>query len=208
MRLYNLNKVQARYMSVRTRVAPSPTGAPHLGTAYIAIFNLAMAKCHDGQFVLRIEDTDQLRCKESSEKTIFEALRWMGIEWDEGPDVGGRFGPYRSSERLDLYKSHIQKLIDKGSAFYCFVVQSGLTVYDVNNNGARKLLVTTDTVSPFHLIKLKRRLPLENHTWYGYVYLTMVIVFSTTVCEAMSGFHGVKSICKFCRNLTVFQRTT
>lgn len=107
-------------MSVRTRVAPSPTGAPHLGTAYVAIFNLAMAKCYGGRFILRIEDTDQSRCKESSEKAIFEALRWLGIEWDEGPDVGGEFGPYRSSERLYLYKSHIQRLIDEDSAFYCF----------------------------------------------------------------------------------------
>ena len=71
---------------VRTRIAPSPTGAPHLGTAYMALFNLAYARKHGGQFILRIEDTDRKRSSTESEKAIFEALRWAGIEWDEGPD--------------------------------------------------------------------------------------------------------------------------
>ena len=102
---------------VRTRIAPSPTGAPHLGTAYMALFNLAFARKHGGQFILRIEDTDLKRSSIKSEKAIFEALRWAGIEWDEGPDCGGQYGPYRQSERLDLYEREINRLIEKGHAY-------------------------------------------------------------------------------------------
>ena len=86
-------------MTIRTRIAPSPTGDPHVGTAYIALFNLAFAKAHHGQFILRIEDTDRERSTSQSEDSILDALRWLGLSWDEGPDVGGPFGPYRQSER-------------------------------------------------------------------------------------------------------------
>ena len=81
-------------MTVRTRIAPSPTGDPHVGTAYIALFNYAFAKQHDGQFILRIEDTDQRRSTTESEQVILDALHWIGLEWDEGPNVGGDFGPF------------------------------------------------------------------------------------------------------------------
>ena len=107
-------------MTVRTRVAPSPTGDPHLGTAYMALFNCAFAKKHGGQFVLRIEDTDQARSTTESEQVIFDALRWMGLEWDEGPDIGGPYGPYRQSERLDHYTKHAAELVERGQAFHCF----------------------------------------------------------------------------------------
>ena len=76
-------------MKVRTRIAPSPTGFPHVGTAYIALFNLCFAKQHGGEFILRIEDTDQLRSTPESEKMILDSLRWLGLNWSEGPDVGG-----------------------------------------------------------------------------------------------------------------------
>ena len=105
---------------VRTRIAPSPTGAPHIGTAYIALHNLAFARRHEGQFLLRIEDTDQVRSSSESERQILDCLRWMGLEWDEGPDVGGDFGPYRQSERLELYKKAAWNLVDKGKAYPCF----------------------------------------------------------------------------------------
>ena len=88
---------------VRTRIAPSPTGEPHVGTAYVALFNRAFAKSRGGRFVLRIEDTDRARSSAESEAAIFDALRWAGLDWDEGPDVGGAFGPYRQSERRALY---------------------------------------------------------------------------------------------------------
>jgi glutamyl-tRNA synthetase len=107
-------------MTVRTRVAPSPTGDPHVGTAYIALFNLAFARQHGGEFLLRIEDTDQVRSTKEAEQTIYESLRWLGLDWDEGPDVGGNKGPYRQSERGDIYAEHIKILLDKGHAFKCY----------------------------------------------------------------------------------------
>jgi glutamyl-tRNA synthetase len=106
--------------TIRTRVAPSPTGSPHLGTAYIALFNMCFARQHQGQFILRIEDTDQVRSTIESEQAIFAALKWTGLQWDEGPDVGGDFGPYRQSERTAIYQEHVQILLDKGHAFHCF----------------------------------------------------------------------------------------
>ena len=107
-------------MTVRTRVAPSPTGDPHVGTAYMALFNRVFAKSQGGRFILRIEDTDQARSSQASEQAIFDALRWADLDWDEGPDVGGEFGPYRQSERLDIYREHAEKLLQSGDAFYCF----------------------------------------------------------------------------------------
>ena len=107
-------------MSVRTRVAPSPTGDPHVGTAYVALFNLVLARRLGGQFILRIEDTDQQRSSSASEAAIMDALRWLGLDWHEGPDVGGAFGPYRQSERLDFYRRHADELLASGGAFRCF----------------------------------------------------------------------------------------
>lgn len=107
-------------MTVRTRIAPSPTGDPHVGTAYIALFNLCFARQHGGQFLLRIEDTDQVRSTAKSEQVILDSLRWLGLDWDEGPDVGGPCGPYRQSERKDIYLEHVQKLLDSGHAFRCY----------------------------------------------------------------------------------------
>lgn len=107
-------------MNVRTRIAPSPTGSPHIGTAYIALFNYAFAKHHGGQFILRIEDTDQARSTRESEQAILDALNWVGLRWDEGPDVGGPCGPYRQSERTTVYREHCRKLADSGAAYPCF----------------------------------------------------------------------------------------
>lgn len=107
-------------MTVRTRIAPSPTGDPHVGTAYIALFNLAFARQHGGQFLLRIEDTDQSRSTLESEQTIYDSLRWLGLDWDEGPDVGGDKGPYRQSERSEIYKEYTEKLLASGHAFKCY----------------------------------------------------------------------------------------
>jgi glutamyl-tRNA synthetase len=107
-------------MTVRTRVAPSPTGDPHVGTAYVALMNILFAKKHGGQFLMRIEDTDRARSTPESERTILEALRWLGLDWDEGPDIGGPCGPYRQSDRSDIYRAHTQRLLDDGHAFKCF----------------------------------------------------------------------------------------
>jgi glutamyl-tRNA synthetase len=105
---------------VRVRIAPSPTGDPHVGTAYIGLLNYVFAKQRGGKFVLRIEDTDRTRFVASSEQMIFDALRWVGLQWDEGPDVGGPHGPYRQSERTEIYREYCQKLIDTGAAYRAF----------------------------------------------------------------------------------------
>lgn len=103
-----------------TRVAPSPTGDPHVGTAYMSLFNYALAKTTGGRFILRIEDTDRTRYQADSERQITEALHWLGLAYQEGPDVGGPNGPYRQSERTELYQQHGQSLIDSGKAYRCF----------------------------------------------------------------------------------------
>ena len=108
------------------RIAPSPTGDPHVGTAYIALFNYCLAKTRGGRFVLRIEDTDRTRYDATSEAKIFEALRWLGLAWDEGPDVGGKNGPYRQSERTALYRQSAEELLAKGAAYRCFCTEERL----------------------------------------------------------------------------------
>ena len=109
-------------MSVRVRVAPSPTGDPHIGTAYIALLNYCWARRNGGSFILRIEDTDQQRCTSESERQIFESLKWLGLSYDEGPDVGGAHGPYRQSERVaaGVYQPHVDRLLEQGDAYRCF----------------------------------------------------------------------------------------
>lgn len=113
-------------MEVRTRIAPSPTGDPHVGTPYMSLFNLIFAKHHGGKFLLRIEDTDQSRSRPEYEESIFKSLKWLGIEWDEGPDVGGPYGPYRQSERTEIYREHCQRLLDAGHAYKCFATPEEL----------------------------------------------------------------------------------
>jgi len=115
-----------RVIMVRTRVAPSPTGDPHVGTAYMALFSYCFAKAHGGEFLLRIEDTDVARSTAQSERVILDALKWLGLQWDEGPDVGGSKGPYRQSERLDIYQQHVDELLAKGHAFHCFCARERL----------------------------------------------------------------------------------
>ena len=105
---------------VRVRIEPSPTGDPHVGTAYIGLFNYAFAKHNQGDFLLRIEDTDRTRFSGDSEQQIFDAMKWLGLNYDEGPDVGGDKGPYRQSERFHIYKEYAEKLVENGEAYYCF----------------------------------------------------------------------------------------
>lgn len=106
--------------SIRTRIAPSPTGLLHLGTARTALFNWLFTKNQGGCFILRIEDTDLERSDPEFEADIIDNLRWLGLDWDEGPDIGGDYGPYRQSERLDIYENSIKKLLDEKKAYYCF----------------------------------------------------------------------------------------
>ena len=106
--------------TVRVRFAPSPTGYVHVGNARTALFNWLFARHHGGVYVLRIEDTDAERSKPEYERQLMDDLRWFGLDWDEGPDKGGPFGPYRQSERSAIYAEYAEKLIAKGDAYYCF----------------------------------------------------------------------------------------
>src|ERR1700722_12689385 len=105
---------------VRVRIAPSPTRDPHVGTAYIGLINYLFARQRGGKFVLRIEDTDRARFVATSEQEIFNSLRWLGLTWDEGPDVGGQYGPYRQSERTEIYREHVELLLANGTAYRAF----------------------------------------------------------------------------------------
>lgn len=104
----------------RTRFAPSPTGYLHLGSLRTALYNYLLAQATGGQFVLRLEDTDQSRLVSDAEQVLYDDLRWAGLLWEEGPDKGGPFGPYRQSERLELYRQHADALLESGHAFRCF----------------------------------------------------------------------------------------
>ena len=114
-------------MTVRLRVAPSPTGDPHVGTAYMSLFDLAFVRQQGGQFVLRIEDTDQARFRADSEQQVYDTLHWLGLDWDEGPDKGGPFAPYRQSERLDTYRPYVDQLLADGHAYHCWCSTERLT---------------------------------------------------------------------------------
>ena len=108
------------HSTVRVRFAPSPTGAPHIGNIRTALFNWLYARHEGGKFIVRIEDTDQARMVPGSLQAILDSLTWLGIDWDEGPEVGGPFGPYLQSERLDLYRGHIERLLQSGKAYRCY----------------------------------------------------------------------------------------
>ncbi len=105
---------------VRVRFPPSPTGFVHIGNIRTALFNWLFAKHSGGKFVLRIEDTDRTRLVPGAEEEIFESLRWIGLAWDEGPIIGGSYGPYVQSERLEIYGKYAKELLEKGAAYYCF----------------------------------------------------------------------------------------
>jgi glutamyl-tRNA synthetase/nondiscriminating glutamyl-tRNA synthetase len=113
-------------MSVRVRFAPSPTGLLHVGNARTAVFAWFFTRQNNGTYILRIEDTDQERSTRESEEAIYRDLRWLGIDWDEGPDAGGSYGPYRQSERSQIYKDYAARLIDSGHAFWCFCSEEQL----------------------------------------------------------------------------------
>jgi len=105
---------------VRVRFAPSPTGHTHLGSGRTALYDFLLARQTGGQFILRVEDTDRKRYVPGAEQELMDSLRWLGLDWDEGPDVGGPYGPYRQSERKEIYQAHAKKLIELGHAYYCF----------------------------------------------------------------------------------------
>lgn len=120
---------------IRVRIAPSPTGLLHFGTARTALFNWLFVRHTGGKFILRIEDTDTERSTKAFEDDIVTGLRWLGLQWDEGPDVGGPYGPYRQSERLDIYKKYLSQLLDEDKAYHCFCSKEEL---DADRQEAQK----------------------------------------------------------------------
>mgnify|MGYP001558576438 CR=1 FL=1 len=119
-------KQEVKNMAIRVRFAPSPTGPLHIGGSRTALFNYLFAKKNKGKFVLRVEDTDKERSEQRWTDEILEELKWLGIEWDEGPDIGGNFGPYKQTQRLDIYKKYLEKLFDEEKAYYCFCLEEDL----------------------------------------------------------------------------------
>ncbi|PYZ95678.1 glutamate--tRNA ligase [Alteribacter lacisalsi] len=111
---------------IRVRFAPSPTGHLHIGGARSALFNYLFARNQNGKFVVRIEDTDQARNVETATEKLMESMKWLGIDWDESVDAGGPHAPYRSMERMDIYKEYLQKLLDEGKAYYCYMTEEEL----------------------------------------------------------------------------------
>lgn len=110
----------------RVRFAPSPTGELHVGNARTALFNWMFARHEGGRFILRIEDTDESRSDSAYQTSLLEDLKWLGLAWDEGPDIGGDYGPYRQSERLDLYEAHLKKLVDADLVYPCYCTEDEL----------------------------------------------------------------------------------
>jgi len=123
--------------TVRVRIAPSPTGDPHVGTAYVGLFNWLLARKNHGQFLLRIEDTDQTRSTRESEAAILRCMKWLALDYDEGPDVGGPHGPYRQSERTDHYRKWTADLVEKGAAYRCFCTEDRLAVMRARQSAAK-----------------------------------------------------------------------
>ena len=173
-------------MAVRTRIAPSPTGDPHVGTAYVALFNYAWARKNGGQFILRIEDTDRERSNTTSERMIFESLHWLGLSWDEGPDVGGPHGPYRQSERFPIYREHAERLVATGAAYPCFCTKERLDALR-DEQRAKKLPQATGYDGHCRTIPreeaAKRRVAGESHV----IRLAMPREGETVVADLLRG---------------------
>jgi len=119
-------KKENKPKEVRVRIAPSPTGALHIGTARSALFNYLFAKKNNGKFILRVEDTDLERSELKWTQDIIDGLKWLGIEWDEGPDIGGEFGPYKQTQRNNIYEKYLEKLLSEDKAYYCFCTEDEL----------------------------------------------------------------------------------
>ena len=144
--------------NVRVRFAPSPTGPLHIGGVRTALFNYLFAKKHNGAFILRIEDTDQNRYVEGAENYIIEALKWLNIPFDEGPNIGGELGPYRQSERKDIYKQYVDELINKGNAYYAFDTSEKLDFHRKDHEAKGKTFI----YNWHNRLKLDNSLSLNN----------------------------------------------
>mgnify|MGYP003393924141 CR=1 FL=1 len=140
---------------IRVRLAPSPTGSPHIGTAWQALFDYVFAKKNSGKFILRLEDTDQARFVEGSEAEIYETLNWLGFEYDEGPNKDGNFGPYRQSQRLEIYKKYADELLEKGLAY--------------EDEGAIRFKINKEGSTTYHDLVGDKDIVIENSTQEDFV---------------------------------------
>ncbi len=143
---------------VRTRIAPSPTGFPHIGTVYQALFNYSTARKNKGLFIVRIEDTDRQRFVEGVEEKIFEALDWFSLSEDESPRKEGEYGPYRQSERLEIYKKYVEELIQKGGGYYCFCTKERLDALRATQIASKQSVMYDKTCRNLSLEEAKERL--------------------------------------------------
>ena len=155
---------------VRVRYAPSPTGFPHIGNIRTALFNWLFARHTGGQFILRIEDTDQERKVEGAVEAILGSLRWLGLDWDEGPEVGGKYGPYFQSQRLTIYQEIAQQLVVQGNAYYCFCSSERLAEMREEQRSSGK---------PTGYDRHCRNLSLEEQSFMDSQGLTPVVRFKT-----------------------------
>ena len=158
MQMDEKSKFKMQNSKVRTRIAPSPTGFPHIGTVYQALFNYSFAKKNKGSFLVRIEDTDQARFVEGAENKIFEALDWFGLSEDESPRKEGKYGPYRQSERLGIYKEYVTELVEKGGAYYCFCTNERLDVLRSPQQASNQAVMYDRTCRSLNLEDTKKRL--------------------------------------------------
>ncbi|MCU0822885.1 MAG: glutamate--tRNA ligase family protein, partial [Spirochaetes bacterium] len=128
---------------MRLRFAPSPTGFLHIGNLRTALLNFIISKKYNAELILRIEDTDMERSSRESENSILRDLRWTGIEWNEGPDIGGPCGPYRQSERFDIYREYTNKLLNSGDAYHCYCTKEELEEMRTGNEAGEKSYLYT-----------------------------------------------------------------
>ena len=165
--------------TIRTRIAPSPTGELHIGTLRTLLYDYALAKKNNGQFIFRLEDTDQKRYVPGAEKRLMEIIKDYGINWDEGPDIGGPFGPYVQTQRLDIYQKYIQELLDKGLAYYCFCTQERLDNLRATQKATKQ--VPKYDQHCLHLSKEEIQKNLDNHIPYT---IRMIIPKNETIVFA------------------------
>lgn len=143
--------------AVRVRFAPSPTGHLHLGSARTALYDYLIAKKTGGQFILRIEDTDRKRLVDGAEEEIYQGLSWLGIEWDEGPDIGGPYAPYRQSERKEIYRKYAEELIDSDHAYYCFCSPERLNEVRQEQQKRKELTIYDGTCRKLSVDEARKR---------------------------------------------------
>jgi glutamyl-tRNA synthetase len=167
---------------VRVRFAPSPTGRTHLGSGRTALYNFLLAKQTRGKFILRIEDTDQKRYVTGAEDELMQSLRWLGLEWDEGPDIGGDYGPYRQTERQPIYQKYARQLVEKGFAYYCFCKQD-----DETPAGEGKGKTHHRDICPTRNIPLDEADSRRNSEESVVIRFKMPVDGTITVCDAIRG---------------------